>query len=287
MADPGVHCRQEWLRRGVTRYELIRGLREERYTQPRLGWYAIAGADPLAVEAVRKHGALSCLSALALHQVWIPPQPHKLHVRGDKVAHSEHRWTYCRQFGRPQPVREAVDGPLLALRHALRCLDPEGITVVCDSLLNTSRRALEGEPVSEILTRTEVERAFEGAPAAVRRCLDRCDDRAASGTETMVRLRLRGRGVKLEPQVDIPGLGHVDLLAGDRLILEADSVAHHLSVEAFREDRRRDREAARRGLLHMRLTYEDVVYDWSQTEAAILSAIRDGHHRGPRQHKPV
>lgn len=285
--DPGVHPYQEWLRRGVSRSDLLRGLSEGRYAQPRMGWYAINGADPSAVTAVSKHGSVSCLTALRRHKIWIPPHSHKLHVRGDRSGHQTNRWRYCRQFGRPEPVREAIDEPFLALRHALRCLDHEGIVVVCDSLLNISRRALAGEPIAEVLTPTEVEAAFEGAPGHIRRCLDRCDARADSGTETMIRLRLRSKQVKVEPQVEIPGVGRVDALVGDRLIIEADGLEHHLTEATFRRDRKKDREAARQGLLHMRLTYRDVVYDWPETEAAIMSAIRDGHHRAPRRRKAV
>ncbi|MCB9440557.1 MAG: hypothetical protein H6523_09955 [Mycolicibacterium sp.] len=287
MEDPGVHPWAEWQRRGVTRSALRQGLRNGRFTQVNHGWYAVGGAEPDAVEAVRRGGALSCLPALARHNVWIPPHHQKLHVRGGHRAHAAHPGRYCRQFGRPEPVLAAIDDPLTALRHALRCLDPEGITVVCDSLLNTSLRAMSGEPIAEILTPTEVESAFHGAPGYIRRCLDLCDARAASGTETMVRLRLRSKRVKVDLQVEIPEVGHVDLLAGDRLIIEADSLTYHLGPAAFRADRHRDQQAAHQGLLHMRLTYEDVVYEWRRTEEIILSAIRSGHHRGPRRRKVV
>ena len=284
MIDLGVGTLTEWRRHGVSHAELRRGLQLGTFTQLRRSWYAINGADPAAVEAVSKGGAIGCLSALGYHRVWMPPQPHRLHLRGNGHAHRIHPGRYCTQFGgRPQPVRSVLDEPLTALRHALRCLDPEGITVVCDSLLNTSRRALAGEPVTEILTAAEVASAFEGAPARIVACLHRCDARAASGTETMVRLRLRSRNVKVIVQAHVPGLGHVDLLVGERLLIEVDSKQHHTGIDSYREDRRRDQVAARLGLLRMRLTYENVVYEWPQTEIGILSTVRNGHHRAPRR----
>lgn len=287
MVDPGVHPWQEWQRRGVTRSDLRRGLRDGSYLRPRPGWYAADGADPPAVEAVAKHGAVSCLSALGYHDIWLPPTPSKLHIRGNSQSHRDHPGRYCTQFGRPQPVRSAIDDPLTALRHALRCLDPEGITVVCDSLLNTSRRAMAGQPVTEILTPTEVASAFDDAPMNIAACLHRCDDRAASGTESMVRLRLRSKNVKVEVQARIPGLGKVDLLVGDRLIIETDSLQHHTGIKAYREDRRRDQVATRLGMPHLRLTYENVVYEWPETERTILAIIRAGHHRAPRPRRPA
>ena len=288
MDDPGVHPYREWIRLGVSRADLARGLKDGRYRRLRRGWYGREGADADIVTAVTKGGALSCVSALRRRGVWVPPQFGKVHIRGDKHAGDAHPKRFCRQVGGPQPVLAAVDEPLLALRHALHCLDHESITVVCDSLLNTARRALADEPVLAILTRTEVESAFEDAPAAVRDCLDRCDDRAASGTETMVRLRLRSKGVQVQVQAPIEGLGHVDLLVGERLIIEVDSVKHHTGVQQYREDRRRDQVAATLGLLRMRLTYENVVDEWDDTLNTILSVVRQGLHRAPRhREKPV
>jgi very-short-patch-repair endonuclease len=55
--------------------------------------------------------------------------------------------------------------------------------------------------------------------------------------------------------------GHtVDVLfAAERLIVEVDSWLWHKSREAFREDRRRDRQHAGLGLQTVRLVYEDIV----------------------------
>ena len=104
----------------------------------------------------------------------------------------------------------------------------------------------------------------------------------------MVRLRLRSKKVDVGVQVHIPGYGHADLLVGERLIIEVDSKAHHIGLAEYAEDRRRDQVAAGRGLLRMRLTYENVVYGWPETERVILAAVHDGHHRAPRRfrHRP-
>ena len=86
---------------------------------------------------------------------------------------------------------------------------------------------------------------------------------------TIIRLRLRARGIRLRSQVDIPGVGRVDFLVGDRLIIEADSVEHHLPK--YHSDRTRDRVATAMGYLMIRLTYEDVVYHWDTALADILA----------------
>ncbi len=119
---------------------------------------------------------------------------------------------------------------------AARCLDAEGLVVVVDSALNGERA-----------TPHEVERAVAPAPQAVRRLLDRCDAEAQSGTETMVRLRLRARNITVTTQHRVPGVGRVDLLVGERLVIEVDSHAHHTGVERYEADRARDRRLVQLG----------------------------------------
>ena len=53
----------------------------------------------------------------------------------------------------------------------------------------------------------------------------------------------------------------------DFLIIEADSVEHHLPK--YQSDRTRDRVATAMGYLMIRLTYEDVVYHWDTALADI------------------
>lgn len=117
------------------------------------------------------------------------------------------------------------------------------------------------------------------SPLAHLHLADKCDARSESGTETIIRLRLRGLKIALRTQVDIPGVGRVDFLVGDRLIIEADSVEHHLPK--YQSDRRRDRVATGLGFLVIRLTYEDVVYRWDVVVKDILAVIRRRDHRKP------
>ncbi|MGV9825918.1 DUF559 domain-containing protein [Gordonia sp. NPDC003429] len=287
MLDVGVYTWAELTRNGMTQSELRRALAAGDCLRLRRGWYATRTADPLAVEAVRNGGALSCVSALSKYGVWIPPGLGELHIRGCSQSHRRWPSRFCRQFGRPESVHHAVDDPLTALRHAIRCLDHEGVIVVCDSMLNRRRRYDRGRlrSVDESLvpTAADIRSVFDGAPRSLVTCLDRCDDRSMSGTETMVRERLRSRGIAVRVQVHIPGLGHVDLVVGDRLVVEVDSVAHHTGEVNYTEDRRRDRAAARQGYLRMPFTYEDVVYRWRETEQDILYAVHNGHHRNRRR----
>ncbi|GAA1479658.1 type IV toxin-antitoxin system AbiEi family antitoxin domain-containing protein [Gordonia sinesedis] len=273
----GVYSWAELAADGVTQAQLRRAFRDGTAVKVRHGWYALGGADPQVIAAVAAGGAMSCVSALDRYGVWVPPTPKLLHVRGNSSTWRSTSHDYCRQYQRPQPVRHAIDGPDIALRHALRCLEPDGIVAVCDSLLNLSRN-----PQTMLLRPHEIVAAFDGAPERVRACLSRTDGRAQSGLESLVRQWLRGRGVSVRVQVWIPGLGHVDLLVGERLIIEVDGRAHHTGASNYAEDRRRDRVAASQNLLRMRLTYENVMFGWDDVVGDILAAVHHRYHRAPR-----
>ncbi len=149
----------------------------------------------------------------------------------------------------------------------MRCLDDEGVIVVMDSILNHC-----------LLSRAELRELLADASLRIHRLVSECD-RAESGTESMVRFRLRRQGIQVRAQVAIAGVGRVDLLIGDRLVLEVDSRAHHTGTETYAADRERDRVLVRQGYLVIRLTYQHVVNEWPRVEADILALIRRDRHR--------
>lgn len=169
MEDPGVHPWAEWQRRGVTRSVLRQGLRNGRFTQVNHGRHARlrrSRRDPGGEKRRRTQ-----LSAGSRSPQRLDPAPPSEAARPRRSSGPR-----CPPWPLLPTVRQAragVGGHRRSAdrsRHALRCLDPEGITVVCDSLLNTSLRAMSGEPIAEILTPTEVESAFQGAPGYIRHC---------------------------------------------------------------------------------------------------------------------
>lgn len=125
----------------------------------------------------------------------------------------------------------------------------------------------------------DVRDAVSCHPKRVRELLERCDGRAESGTESLARLRLRRRHLKVTPQVVIPGVGRVDLVVGNRLVIEVDSWAHHSSYEAYEHDRYRDLVLGELGYLVIRLTYRRVMHDWASAERSVMAMVGRGDHR--------
>jgi very-short-patch-repair endonuclease len=69
----------------------------------------------------------------------------------------------------------------------------------------------------------------------------------------------------------------VDLLVGERLVVECDSAEFHDRYRSA-NDYQRTQELIRRGYIVVRLTYRDVVHDWARAEALILEIVRAGRH---------
>lgn len=159
-------------------------------------------------------------------------------------------------IGRHVPVAD----PLQILADSTHCQPRLTAVVLADSALSLG-----------LVTSREVQAAL---PALARWC-DPC---SGSGTETIVRFRLRQLGIKVRTQVHFGGVGAVDLLVGDRLVIECDSAAYHEGYESVR-DYERDQELLRNGYLVLRLKYRHVVHEWSRVEALILEIVRARRHR--------
>lgn len=264
-AEYGVMSWSALQQAGMTRNELRRLLNAKALERLRRGWYATPTANPTVVAAVKAGGVLTCVAALKLHNVWIPPMDTMTHVRGTEDG-QRNSSGFCRRHGRPPSAAGAVDDVVTALQHAVRCLDHEGIVVVLDSILD-----------QDLMKRSELVTALADCPREIRSLLDKCEW-AESGTETMVRLRLRARNIRVSTQVTIEGVGRVDFLVGKRLIIEVDGMEYHANRTQFERDRERDRTAIELGYLVVRLTYSQVVYQWEQVEISILTLIRRREH---------
>jgi very-short-patch-repair endonuclease len=248
---------------GLTTRQIARHVAGGRLARLRRGVYAEPGADPVVIAAVRTGGRLTCVSALALTGAWTMPSA-DVHVRvatGVSVTRGPGQrlhWTHERL----DDVRW-IDDPLTALALAVECLDLRAAVVVIDSVVN--RRILDAEVVVRLLIAT---------PRG-RRLLKLHDGKAESGIETLARLALRSRNLRVRTQVPIAGIGRVDLLIGDRLVLEVDGREWHAD---FERDRARDRALAALGYLVIRASYRQVMNDWPLVEAQILKLVRRREH---------
>ncbi len=149
----------------------------------------------------------------------------------------------------------------------LRCQPHDHAIATIDSALNLG---LLGLP--------QLVELIDRMPGIYARVIGEVDGAAQSGTESLARVRLRRRGMTVRTQVAIRGVGTVDLVIGERLVVEIDSRSHHLG-KGYETDRARDLELFRLGYSVIRISYRRVMYDWISVESAILEAVRRGEHR--------
>ena len=262
----GIAAGTDLRSRGATQDSLDRAVVSGRILRIRRGWFAVPGADSECMTAVAAGGALSCASALKHYGVWLMPFAGP-HVRVDPRHHaSRDDRIRLHWLESADSAHGGCDSVATAVDVAIQCLDKEAAIVALDSALQ-----------KRLVTRAELQTRFRGRPRHIE-LLGRADGSSQAGIETLVRVRLRSRGIRVRTQVSIPGVGRVDLLVGDRLIIETDGRTFHDDAEAFSRDRRRDLAAQVLGYLVVRLSYRQVTAEWPAVEAQLLRLIRRDEH---------
>lgn len=269
---------------GYPRDAIVRALRDGRLTLVRRGWYARADAPPPVIRAVRVGGVLTGASVARLHGLWLLADP-TLHVRvpptasrlrspdlpGERLDHA--RDDVCVHFrsgvALPGDVG-ARDGLTRSIAEMFRCAGIVPAMIALESALN--RNVLSMHAVAEIRS---------VLPAWARYPLQHVTPDSDSGLETIARLLLHRVRAEVRTQVWVEGVRRVDLLVGDRLVLELDGRAFH-SGDDFERDRKQDLELHLRGYLMVRLTYRMVTTEWDRTHRAVLELISRGLHRWGR-----
>ncbi|GAB3132528.1 hypothetical protein GCM10027289_20810 [Tsukamurella serpentis] len=258
-ADGGVVSRRAALAHGADPVEIERLRSKGHLRNIRRGWYRLPGADPAVVAAVRSGAVITCVDALAHYGLWTPPRT-RTHMRRAQPP------VGCRARGLPVPTR-AIDPLPQALLCTANCLAADELVAVLDSTLRL-----------RVYTLGALRELFTG-PARVTRLLDHLDPQSGSGTESITRFRLQCARIKVRSQVVIPGVGRVDLLVGDKLIIECDSAGHHNNRQRI-TDNRRDRAAVRGDYRVMRFDYSEIMADWDAIFAEILEIVRSDRHTG-------
>jgi very-short-patch-repair endonuclease len=242
----------------------------------RRGWVALPDAHGEVVRAARLGGVLSCVSVLRPLGVWTGEDA-RLHLQVRQHAHVPDHGadvvTHRHHGLGVRPPRGAVDSVESALVHATRCLPRLDAIGALDSALN--RRLVTESRLAVLLAQL---------PLCYRSHLDFVDGAAESGLESRVRVGVRAVGIGHRVQVEIDGVGRVDILIGERLVVEVDGSAWHSGHEAFVADRRRDLALARRGYLVVRLSYAQVMHGWPATLEVLRGIVARGEHRWAARH---
>lgn len=225
---------------------------------------------PVSTRTALGHGGvLACVSVARLRGLWVLPLDSTVHVSLPPNGHArEHARCECVQHWNEFPTSATTEVTLVdALLQIRGCLGDDAFFATFESALHLG--ALDKRARRELRARiTE----------SARWLVDLAGTDAESGLESLLRIRLHRLGLALRTQVEIPGVGRVDFVLGDRLILEVDGRAGHDDPDDRHRDRVRDAVASSHGFVTLRFDYALVVHDWALVEQAILAAVgRDTH----------
>jgi very-short-patch-repair endonuclease len=248
---------------GATRRDLERAVRDGMLVRLRTGWVAVPDVPAAVAMAVEHGGALGCVSRLRLEGVWSLGEHAQVHVamRPNGRAHS-HSACACIIHWNDVPHSAGRVSLLDALVQVLGCLGTEEFFVALESAMR--KRLLTRRSLAALRTRLPLDRRW---------LVDFARWNADSGLESLLRLRLRRHGIELASQVPVPGVGTVDFVLGDRLILEVDGKQNHDGAPLRHKDLVRDAVAASHGFDTLRFDYAMVVHEWQLVEAAILAKL--------------
>lgn len=248
---------------GLSRRVLSEAVKDGTILRVRPGVFANVSTDRRLVAAAEHGGALTCGGALRLHGIWTLQDDQVPHVwlGGTGRVHHPRTCTCVGHFF--GGVMRLGLAPLeIVLVHVFHCHGDEAFFAALESALRTGRiRAAAKDRIRRRL------------PTGAHWLVDLARKDADSGLESLLRLRLYILGIRLVCQVDIPTVGRVDFVIGDRLILEVDGKENHDGEVHRHKDLVRDAAASALGYETLRFDYAQIVHDWQSVEAAVLAAL--------------
>lgn len=231
----------------------------------RKGTYARPAVHHDVLAAGRLGGRLDCVSLLSALGIFVRVPPPGLHLQlTPGTTRLPARPVGVTAHWRPTTQDKAALAVRLteALTQACRCLSPRDAVAALDSAWHHG--LVDDDDLAEIFAR--LPRRY----GSLRQLLDR---RSESGAESLMRLLLRGLGCHVDVQVDIAGVGRVDIFVDGWLIVECDSKAFHEGWTAQKRDRRRDLAAAALGYTTVRPLAEDIYYRYEEVLETLKAII--------------
>ena len=225
-------------------------------------------ANPAFRRAVTMGGRAACVTAARAMGIWVLdtdefhviPRSHNGRFRtdGERPEPVMH-WT-------PEPVepdryRLAVESGRNTLAHIARCQPLDAAAASFDSAVKLG-----------MITVEELQRLASVQHGRFAETVALVTGDSDSGLETLARVRLGWAGVGCRRQVVIDG-HPVDLLIGERLIIQLDGKQHLDDPVQLARDRRQDRRLRLMGYTVLRYGYADVVFGWQNVLAEILAAM--------------
>lgn len=246
------------------------------------GTYAIPGVDAARRAAVELSGALGLASAALAHgwKVKRVPERPTIYVRPNRNINAaarrgiDLRWAALT----PGESERRVTDPARTVIDCARFLPFDEALAIADS----ARRSGE---VGE----RELIDAAERSPRTGRRSAIRVATHATHVADNPMESVLRAicleiRGLDVCPQVRVGDIGRADLVDQRRgLVIEAESMEFHGTLEGYRRDVRRYTAFVRCGYLVLRFCWEDIMLRPDYVRETIVDVLDGWHSRPPQR----
>lgn len=256
----GVARTGQLLASGFTRTDL-RSLPDAGVTQPRRGVFMLQDANPALVAAIKHNARASCASAAGLYGLWLRKPPHKHHL----TCNHGHDSGFVRH--RTSRFEPHATLPLAAIEdvvlHGLSCLPPPASTA-----LATSAIRLHDVPLDLLK-----EQLLGDRSGPVLAALRQLDLRSESIVEVDARHLFLTNGISFEQQVQLDGIGRVDFLIEDYLIVEVDGHAFHSGRHEMLRDRARNNSSTVQGFAVLRYMPEVIWFEPDRVVAEIQAVL--------------
>lgn len=256
---------------GVTARELGRARHTGEVVRPRRGLYALPSTSAAEFHAAGHGGVPAAATAARLRGLWVLDDDVTHVWLGDDGRDLSRCTGCCLHWSAERPRAGRLPSIPRILVQIAHCGTEESFFAALESAL---RQGLLSRDARRWL-RAQV-------PRRLRWLVDFARADADSGLESIVRLRLHRRGVDVRTQVVIHETGRVDILIGDRLLIEIDGKQNHEGAPQRHKDLVRDALSAIWGYETLRFDFAMVVHDWDLVEQAILAKIAAGAHLWPR-----
>lgn len=271
----GIAHRADILAAGFGLEALRRQMRAADTSVIRRAWVVLDSAPTDLRDAARAGGRVACVSLARRRGWWVPESVGDrlhVHLRPDAgPARMPEDWSgrvHWTQVIAPVASRSLEESPEDALAHIAECLPLDDAIVLWESAIRLEKLAVESV------------RAIPWSTRRAQECASRVSGLSDSGLETILVTPLSRWGVRVRQQVVLAGRP-VDILIGDRLVVQIDGWQFHSTSAQRSKDVAHDAELRLRGYTVLRFSYAQIVRDRRAAEAVIRHAVAQRLHLAP------
>lgn len=248
---------------GISRRALAKSVKKGDISRLHRGVYFARDADPDVVAAFRADGKLTCVSAARFYGLWTLHDVKDLHL-SCSTGLARRRIVHHGKCVHPSHPYLPVAGVADVLLHALRCRPELEALVMVQSAVS---QALLGPG----FLRSKLPGNRNGRSRAT---LELVLPRADSLLEVLAHTHFTRAGLRVRMHAEVPGVGEVDCLIEDVLIVELDGDTH-FEAKQVKKDQYRNNASVRGGRLSLHYYYADVVYHPQRMVEEVLAVLRN------------